>query len=634
MHSKRIFAWLCGAAALALAPAAQAQDASVIDLGEIVVTPNRTPTEKAKVGSKVEKVGREEIEAQSLPQLTDYLTLMPGVAFSSPGGIGTEGSLAVRGAARRYVKTQYNGIDISDPTNTQVQTSYQYLLADGINAIELLKGSQSTLYGSDAIAGVLSVSTLGGIELGVRHLIQAEGGSYGTARGSYGLRAADDAGSLALNLTGFRTDGISAASAGTERDGYENVTFDAAGEYRINDVLSVFASGLYIDAMAEFDDDFSSPPADDAFGSNRNRNRQIAGRMGFNIDLLDGRLKNTFSVQGFDLNREINLVSGFGPYNALYEGQRLKADYQGSFEATEWLTLQYGADHEEQRAEFGDDAGSLPFSGTASLTGLWAQANLAPLENVSLSLGARHDEHDVFGGATTWRATGAYLIPETATKLHASAGTGFRAPSLYELFAPPLFAGGVPVGNAGLQPETSTSFDIGIEQGFFDGRLVTDITYFQIEIEDLIQCVDNGPFSCAYQQVPGTSRQRGVETSAVWQAADWLDLGAAYTYTESELPDGSRNIRVPRHTVGLTASANPWEKWFFSAAARIAADTVDTGGFKLDDYVLINAKVAYKPTQDTEIYLRADNLLDVDYETVRGFGTPGLSVFGGFKAAF
>src|SRR5690606_13573768 len=114
-----------------------------LDIGEVVVTPNRTPTEKSKVGSTVHSIGNETIEAQSLPAVTDYLTLLPGVSIGSTGGIGAEGSLSVRGAPRRYVKTLYNGIDISDPTNTQVQTSYQYLLAGGLDSIEVLKGSQS-----------------------------------------------------------------------------------------------------------------------------------------------------------------------------------------------------------------------------------------------------------------------------------------------------------------------------------------------------------------------------------------------------------------------------------------------------------------------------------------------------------
>ena len=613
---------LAAASGLALASPSASLAQDVIDVGEIVVTPNRTPQDKAKSGSKVEKVDREEMEAQSLPLLADYLTLVPGVAITSTGGVGAEGSLAIRGAARRYVKTLYNGIDISDPSNTQVQTSYQYLLSDGLDSIEVLKGSQSTLYGSDAIAGVISVSTLGGIVPGVRHRIQAEGGSFGTVRGSYGLRAADEAGAFALNLTGFRTDGISAAAAGTERDGYENVTADINGEYRFSENFSVFASGLFIDAEAEYDNAFASPPADDLI--NTNFTTQLAGRMGFNLDLLDGRFKNTVSIQAFDVKRD-SVSTGF---LANYNGSRVKADYQGSYEANEWLQLQFGADHERQSSDTLTSIGTpwqAATSDSFSLTGFWGQVVLTPTEALTLTAGVRHDEHSEFGGATTYRGTASYTFADWGTRLHSSIGTGFRAPSLYELNDP--FS-----GNPTLQPETSFSLDAGVEQTFFGGRLVTDVTLFLLDIDDLI--INDASTGFVYQQVPGTTKQRGVEAAAVWRANEWLDLGAAYTYTDSRTQTGTRNIRIPRHAIALTAEAKPWERWTFSTAVKLALDTVDSGGFELDDYVLANAKVGFKPTEDTELYVRVENLLDQDYQTSRGFNTPGFSAFAGFKAEF
>lgn len=614
------------AAALALAVwPAGAQD---FVLEEIVASPNRAPMEATKTGSSVTRIDAEEIEAQSQPLATDYLNLVPGVAITSPGGPGTESSLAIRGAPKRYVKTLYNGIDISDPTSTRVQTSYQYLLSGGLDSIEVLRGSQSTLYGSDAIAGVISLSTLGDMEPGVTHLLSGEGGSHGTARASYGLRAAEGGTRLSLNATGFHTDGISAAASGRERDGYENVTLDIAGEHAFSDVFSVFGSALYINAKAEFDD----PPQDDPFHTNVNRNRQLAGRAGFNLNLLDGRLKNTFALQGFSLDRSIHSDSTFGPFNADYEGERVKAEYQGSFEAHERLTLQYGADHERQSARFPDDAGSLPIDNSIHMTGVWAQGILTPVDNLTLTLGVRHDEHSKFGGETTYRASAAYLFRETGTRLHASVGTGFRAPSLYELFAPPLNMGGVPVGNPDLQPETSIGFDIGVEQRFFDERLVADVTYFHLEIDNLIDCVEVRPSECQYTQISGTSRMHGVETALRYEVNSQLSLGSSYTYTHAVDQNGDRLARVPRHAIGLSATYKPAEKWTVTAAGKIAVDTVDTDDLALDDYFLLNAKVAYQPTEKTELYVRAENLLNQDYQTVRGYGTPGLSVFAGFRA--
>ncbi|WP_163267969.1 TonB-dependent receptor plug domain-containing protein [Chelativorans alearense] len=604
--------------ALAASLPATAQD---LELGEIVITPNRTPTELSTTGSSVTLIGREEIEEQAQPLVTDYLNQVPGVAITSPGGPGTETSLAIRGAPRRYVKTLYNGIDISDPTNTQVQTSYQYLLSGGIDTIEVLKGSQSTLYGSDAIAGVISLSTLGDIDPGVTHLLAGEGGSRGTARASYGLRAADGGSRLSFNATGLRTDGISAADAGTERDGYENVTLDIVGEHEFSDVFSVFGSALFIDAEAEFDDEF--PARDNPTATNLSK--QLAGRAGFNLNLLEGRFRNTFSVQAFDLERTIE---GTG-FDGTYDGRRHKFDYQGAFDVNRWLTLQGGADYEKQSATFPGITSEADFH----TTGLWTEAIATPVEDLTLTAGIRHEQHSEFGGHTTWRATGSYLFAETGTRLHGSVGTGFRAPSLNELFGP--FG-----SNPDLQPETSVGFDVGVEQRFLGGDLVADVTYFDLKIDDLIGFVCPDPAidprceSGAYGQIPGTSKSRGLEASLTHRVNSQLTLGGSYTYTHAEDQNGNRLARIPRHAVGLAAAYKPAEKWTISTAGKIALDTVDTGDFALDDYFLLNAKIAYKPTEDTELYLRAENVLNQDYQTARGFGTPGLSVFAGFKARF
>ncbi len=627
MHHPKALALSAAVSILALAIAAPAS-AQVLDIGEVVVTPNRTPTEKAKTGSTVETVTEEEIAEQAKPLITDYLTLLPGV-YVSPQGTGRETSLSIRGADKKYVKTLYNGIDISDPTVTQVQTSYEHLLAGGVSRIEVLKGSQSTLYGADAVAGVIGISTLGGVEPGVQHEIIAEGGSFGTARGSYRMTGSRDDSRVAIGVHGFTTDGISAADeddGNSEADAYENATLDFAGETRINDVLSIFASGLLIKSEGDFDD---NGPVDNPF--NVTDSMQKAARLGLNADLLDGRFRNTVSAQIFDIDRDLVQVSSFGPFEATYLGQRAKIDYQGSFEATERVLLQFGADHERQSARIFNNYGDDMYE-SFTIAGLWTQAVVEPVDDLVLTAGVRHDDHSVFGAYTTYRLTGAYTIDAVDAKLHASLGTGFRAPSLYELYD--LYA-----GNSTLQPEESTSFDVGIEKRFLDGALVADVTYFQLDTENLI---DYSYVTYTYEQTEGVTRRRGVETSLVWAATNWLDLGAAYTYTHTRQPDGARRPRVPVHDFAVTATVRPAEKWEVSATAHAVLDVEDRvspsfGTFtdvRLDDYVLLDAKVAYKPTENTEFYVRGENLLDQDYQVIKGYGTPGASVYAGFRGLF
>ncbi len=625
--------------ALALTVAAPAS-AQEIDIGEVVVTPNRIPTDKAKVGSKVEKVTKEEIDRQSKPTALDYLAAVPGIHVASPGGMGQEASISMRGADKKYIKTLFNGIDISDPTSTQVQTSFQHLMAGGIRSIEVLKGSQSTLYGSDAVAGVIGISTIEGIEPGVEHEVTAEYGSRNTARGGYALTAAGENGKAAFTLNGLTTDGISAARtngaapldlnpARLEADGYRNISGTFAGEYRFNDMFSVFGSALMINSSGDFDDS-GNPPKDNNL--NHGKSRQLAGRAGFNLDLLDGRFRNTFSAQMFNIDRDLTIVSGFGPFTANYVGTRQKADYQGAFDFTDWATLQFGADYERQQADVTDNYGTNT-SDDFSIAGVWSQLSLKPVENLTLTGAYRHDEHSVFGGYGTYRFSGAYVVPDWDTRFHASFGTGFRAPSLYELYAP------FGTGNPTLLPEESIGFDVGVERKWFDGRLTTDLTYFQLDTQNLI---DYSYASSSYEQTTGVTRRRGIEASANWAATEWLDLVASYTYTHTEQPDGKPRPRIPEHEFLLSATVRPAEKWSVTATGHAVVGVTDRisptyGAFKdvpLKDYFLLDAKVAYQPTEKTEIYLRGENLLNQKYELVKGYGAKGASVYAGFKAKF
>lgn len=628
--------------ALALTAAAPslAQD---IDIGEVVVTPNRTPTDKTKVGSKVEKVTKQDIDRRSQPMALDYLKAVPGIHVASPGGEGQEASVSMRGADKKYIKTLFNGIDISDPTSTQVQTSFQHLLAGGITSIEILKGSQSTLYGSDAVAGVIGISTIDGIEQGVHHEISGEYGSRNTVRGGYTLSGADDTGKASVSINGLSTDGISGAKlnggagvdlnpARLESDAYQNITATFAGEKRLNEYFSVFASGLIINSKADFDDSGAFPlylATDNSF--NVTKSNQKAGRVGFNLDLMEGRFRNTFSAQMFDIDRDLALVSGFGPFNANYKGTRQKADYQGAFDIVDWATLQFGGDYERQQADVTDNYGTNT-SDHFSIAGVWSQLSLEPVDNLTLTGAYRHDEHSVFGGYGTYRFTGAYVVPDWDTKFHASFGTGFRSPSLYELFAP------FGTGNPGLVPEESIGFDVGIEKKWLDGRLTTDLTYFQLNTENLI---DYSFSTYSYVQVPGVTKRNGIEASATWNATEWLDLGGSYTYTHTRQPDGKPRPRIPEHDIFLTATVKPAEQWAITAAAHAVMGVTDRVGagvgatdVKLKDYLLFDAKVAYKPTEQTEVYLRGENLLNQKYELVRGYGVKGASVYAGFKAKF
>lgn len=641
---------LYGAVCLALSVASPTQAQERYELGALVVTPNRTPTEPGKVGSTVHTVEREEIERRSLPLVTDYLELVPGVSTSSQGGMGRETSLIMRGADKKYVKTLFNGIDVSDVSATQVQPSLEHLLTGGVQRIEVLKGSQSTLYGSDAIAGVIGISTLPGGENGVRQRVQLEGGSHETGLATYGVSSVSDTTRIALDLAGLYTGGISAAGVNgdpsvdgsdeLEDDFYRSKTASLAAEHRVDERLTLFGAGLVIDNSGNFDDS-GLPPTDNTLNSGNFTQKAV--RAGFDLNLMEGRLRNTLAAQVMEIDRDVSSSTvfdfGTGPvrsdFRGDFTGRRLKVDYQGAYDVADSVTLQFGADYEDQRAWISDNFGT-DSDERAGIGGVWSQVVVEPIEDLTVTAGLRHDRHEDFGGFTSYRGTAAYRFAESGTKLRASVGTGFRAPSLYELNYV-SFNPAVPLPD--LEPEKSFSWDVGVDQSFLDGRGTASLTYFELDTDDLI---DYDFVNDTYVQLSGKTERRGVELALAYEATDWLSLGGSYGYTHSEQADGERRPRVPSHQFGLLVAATPWQRWEFSASAKVALDTVDVvspsaGTFErvgLDDYGLVRARVAYRPTDDSELYLRLDNLLDQDYETVKGYNTPGVSAFAGLKVTF
>ena len=605
-------------AALVLATPALAE---TIDIGEIVVTPNRTKSDKAKVGSTVETVSSADIKQQSLPTVQDYLVQEPGVSISTQGGAGQETTLIVRGADKKYVKTLWNGIDLSDTAAPQVQVSPEHLLTSGIQDIEVLKGSQSTLYGADAVAGVIGISTLGDFEEGIRYIVSGEAGSFGTYRGHLGTQAAAADGSrFAAGVTGLTSDGISAAdrrNGNTEADGYDNVTVSLAGEKVLDENITAFGALLYIDSRTEFDDGGLAPTDNP---DNVGKRRQLAGRAGIATTSQDGRWKNTVAVQISDISRS-SFTTTFGPFTINFDSLRQKGDWLSEYQVNDQLTLQAGADYERQTFSNG-------FSGNEIwIAGGWGQMIWTPMENLTLTGAVRHDEHGDFGGFTTWRTTAAYLFDETGTKLRGSAGTGFRAPSPFEL-GYVSFVLGVP--NTALQPEESFSWDVGVDQTVLDGRLAFGATYFVLDTDNLI---DYDFVTDSYVQTPGKTERDGVEAYLRYAVTDWADFTAAYTFTRAEDATGARRPRVPKHDVVLGLFTRPAERWNTATTVRFVNDTVDTVGgalVPLDDFVLVNAKVGYEPIDGLEVYVRGENLLDEKYQVVRGYGTPGASVYGGF----
>lgn len=582
----------------------------------VVFSANRTPTDYAKVGSSVSVITEKDIDAQSKTYLQDYLQQVPGVSITSAGGFGQTTTFRLRGFNQNYVKVLVDGMDMSDPSGTQTATAFEHLLVGDVAQVEVLKGSQSTLYGGDALAGVISIDSKYATRPGFFQSGNAEYGTYNTWRGAYtagygGL----DGSNVAFTVQGVDTDGFSSAANQPEDDGYRNGTISGRGEIKLSDAMTVFFAGRAMDARVNYD----SPPLD-AF--NVVDITQNAGRVGTTITLLDGHFVNTFAVQGMQVTRDYSTP----PYTSWYDGDRVKGEYRGVFSFNKQLAVIAGADWERTGSETAFDTQRR----TADVTSPYAEVIVQPFEGLVLTGGGRIDDHSMFGQYDTHRFTAAYSIAPTETKFHASYGTGFRAPSLYELFDP--FS-----GNPNLTPETSRSWDVGVDQGFMNNRFGFGATYFDIDMTDRIDYVSVG-WAGSYVQVPGLTKTNGVELTAFAKLAPNLIVNGAYTYTDSEEPDGTRVTRLPRHNFLIGFTAQPIDKLSVNVTGQYLADNLDSVGYpavdqKVDDYFLLSAKIGYEVLPGTVAYVRGENLLDQDYTTVVNYQNAGLTVFGGVQFA-
>jgi vitamin B12 transporter len=591
--------------------------------GAVVSSANRAPMDAAKVGSTVNVVTKKDIDSRSQTYLKDYLETLPGVSFSQYGPPGTQAGISVRGAGGKYVKVLVDGMDFSDPSATSTRFAFEHLLVGDVSRIELVQGTQSTLYGGDAIAGVITVDTNTATKLGFSQSGGVEYGAYNTFRGAYSAGyLAQDGSNISVTAQGLDSDGFSASATGTEDDGYRNLTLSARGEYYLTQGVKVFFAARTLDADLDIDGGATSDNSDTVDIT------QQTGRVGTELSLFDGALVNTFAYQAMENERAYH---GSRPHD--YVGKRQKAEHKSVLSFNRQLALIAGAEWEETTAQsysVNDES--------ADTTGYFAQLVMEPIDGLVLTGGGRLDEHSQFGSFNTHRLTGAYLIPGTETKLRASYGTGFRVPSLDELFgAYPAIAAYREYGNPNLEPETSKSWDVGIDQGLMNGKVQLGATYFELDTDNLIDvvCVSDTSPCTKYKNanIPGVTHRHGVELTAAAPVTPGLTLHSSYSYVETETEAGDRLTCVPRHSIVVGIDIEPLDEVAINVTAKGVADIVGPGKVSMDDYLLVSAKASYELLPGMQAYVRGENLLDEDYQTYQGYGTAGLSVFGGLRVS-
>jgi vitamin B12 transporter len=608
-----------------------AEDSSGADapLETQVVSATRIATPAAQLGSSVTVITAADIAAKQLRTVPDVLRLVPGLNVVQSGGPGGVTSVFMRGTNSNHTKVLIDGIDVSDPSNAGATFDFGQLLASDIERIEVLRGPQSGLYGSDAIGGVISITTRSG--KGPFHLAGSlEGGSFHTFNQDISLGGATDQFQYAANVEHLHTGStpvtpLDLLQPGEPRlnDYEDNVTASTRLGYTVTPGFDLSLVGRFTDAHYAFtgDDPFSFPSFPSAMQS-KSDTSQYYSRLSGHLVSFDGVLDQTLGV-AYSSAWTLNLDPNFGA--SVNSGDRLKIDWQGAVSLNRDETLVLEAEHAHDAIHEPINAAVTDNAGAAEL-----QSHLG--EHLYSALNVRYDDNQRFGSKVTWRFAPAYLISESDTRFSASAGTGFKAPTLGELYQnfPPFF-----FANPQLQPETSTGYDLGVDQGLFNKVIDVGVTGFRNDIRNLITTDVTGT---TYANV-GRAVTQGVESFIAWVPLQALQLRADYTYTQADDDIVHQELlRRPRHKATLDA------RWQMSDAVSLDTTVLYVGSWidgnrdfsiprlMAPAYTTVNLAVNYEMVSHLSVFGRIANLLNRHYQDPVGFLQPALGVMVGVRA--
>ncbi|MBI4552604.1 MAG: TonB-dependent receptor [Candidatus Latescibacteria bacterium] len=593
-------------------------DTTQYDLPLTIVTATRSEELLDHVASSVTVITRTELEHRQLRTVLDALRTVPGLDIVQSGSSGKATSAFLRGGGSSHTLVLIDGVEVNSPTDGAY--NFGGLTTDNVERIEIVRGPQSALYGSDAIAGVIHIITRVGAGR-PRFSLHAEGGRYGTMRGSSTLTG------------GHRRLGYSFAASRTDTDGqfanddYTNTTLSGrlTVELATGLLTSLMVRGLRdelgVPGQRSISYDSTARLADrdlllayqlhhrvNPLWEHRLRISRTAQRIAYDAPVYTYASRTKTAVHAIDWQHDLTLA----PFTRLtvgYEWQRLA----GTITST---------------SPFGDTKIDRPITRQA----FYAQDHLDILDRIQVTAGLRVDHHNTFGTHTSLRLTAGY-DPVTDTRLKGSWGTGFRAPSMNELFFPGF-------GNPNLKPETSRSFDMGIERRLAGRRVEIGVTYFQMQFHDLIGFDAN-----FVQSNINRASTKGVETTGAVRVVDRLTLAGQYTYLKAE-DESTREplLRRPKHRVGLNVDGHPTNSVRLHARLSLVGKRFDDSyDFSLpvpirrryyDGYSKLDIALSWAVTRHVELTWRAENALNRQYEEVAGYPAPAVTVLVGGRVNF
>ncbi|MEM7281771.1 MAG: TonB-dependent receptor [Pseudomonadota bacterium] len=606
---------IAGVAVFAATFNSYAQQTSSTEVDEnIIVYGARLAQPVTEVGSSVTVITAEDIEALNVEFVLDAIATAPGVTINQNGTFGGSASVRIRGASSEQTLVIVDGVVVNDPTSPGGGFNFARLDPVNIERIEVLKGPQSTLWGTDAIGGVVNIVTKqAGSGVGGRVFAQA--GSFGSLRGGAEVGGGNEQVDYRLSVSGHSTDGISKAdeaNGNTEDDGFDSTTVSGKVGFNFAQDARVQANLLWTDAEVEFDSFAFGEQGNVGDGDELSKTEELSANVTLDFSLFDGKLDNFFLVGFTDIDRQ-NLTDGAESFAS--EGDRTTFRYQGTLSINDSNRLAFGAEREENDSN-GEDT---------SIDGLFALYELQPTEQLTLSAGLRRDDHEEFGGETTGRLAAAFN-PNDQITVTASWGEGFKAPTLFQTT---FFCCGASAANPDLRPETSEAFDLGVTLRTQDARGEIGLTYFDQDTTDLIT------FSFAvggYENI-AEARSKGFEVTGRYRFNDLLEGSLNFAHIDATDGTGAALVRVPENSGNLMLSLNPDGRWSGNMLVTYNGSEPDPNG-EVDSWTRVDLSGRYAFSETVELYARIENLFDEEYQQILGYGTPGASGFIGARLSF
>jgi len=612
---------------------------------EVIVTATRTPQKAAAIGASVSAVNAADLAQRQAVDVADVLRDLPGVLINRNGGLGGVASVRIRGAQSDQTVVLIDGVKINDPAAPGGGFDFGTLLAGNLDRIEVLRGPQSTLYGSQAIGGVVNLLTRQP-DGAVRGSADAEVGELQTWRLRAEASGKREKLGFALGGGHFESKGISAFNerrGGRERDGYVNSAANGRLTYDLTQAVQLDSRAWW--SRGEVDVDGFAPPT---FALGDTPETQVTEQRilyaGATLKALDGRWRNRFAVMRTDTDRVSRNPSLSVPVTFESSGVNDRLEWQSTLDLTPRLQLVGGADREDAqlktRAPSSFNPNPPQARASATLDGVYLQAQATPTDGLTATFGVRRSDDDRFGEAITSRATIAYTPNDGATVLRASVGEGFKAPTPFQLFSD--------FGNVGLRPEEAVAYDLGVEQALFGRALSVGAIYFRREAKDeidFVSCTGSAAPFCVgrpfgtYDNIAVTFAD-GFEATARLKVQGWRAT-LAYTTLDARnrTPGANFDKRLPRRP---DASASLDLGYAFAAGHSVSLGVTDVGKSfdnaantrPLKSYTLVALRGAWQVTPKVALYGRVENAGDEAYETATGYGSMPRQAFVGVRTKF